>query len=72
MGTFIKTYECSLILFPGIFYVDVSVPTATDRSESDDVIFDATEFRAAVTQLLDLIMNENFCHPYGSVAGAVA
>ena len=48
------------------------MPTATDRSESDDVIFDATECRAAVTQLLDLIMNENFCHPYGSVAGAVA
>ena len=48
------------------------MPTATDRSESDDVMFDASEFRVAVTQLLDLIMNENFCHPYGSVAGAVA
>lgn len=35
-------------------------------------LFDLTEFRASVTQLLDLLMSENFCHPYGIVAGTVA
>ena len=35
-------------------------------------MFDLSEFRAAVTQLLDLLMSENFCHPYGIIAGTVA
>lgn len=38
----------------------------------DEVLFDLHEFREAVIQLLDLLMSESFCHPYGIIAGTVA
>ncbi|XP_065653826.1 uncharacterized protein LOC136071925 isoform X1 [Hydra vulgaris] len=37
-----------------------------------DTIFEISEFRDAVTQLLALLMDEKFCHPYGTIAGSVA
>ncbi|XP_057298376.1 uncharacterized protein LOC130629255 [Hydractinia symbiolongicarpus] len=43
-----------------------------DAKTENDVMFNLSEFRACVTQLLDLLMSENFSHPYGTVAGAVA
>ena len=34
--------------------------------------FDPNEFKVAVFQLLDLLMDDKFSHPYGTVAGSVA
>lgn len=50
-------------------------PRATSSAPQDDIVdlkIQLTEFRAAVTQLLDLLMSEDFSHPYGTIAGAVA
>ena len=45
-----------------------------DGTSNDDVVLGnlLSEFRTSVTQLLDLLMSDEFCHPYGTVAGAVA
>ena len=37
-----------------------------------DLSFDTAEFKAAVIQILDLLMDDKFSHPYGTVAGSVA
>uniref|UniRef100_A0A7M5WW63 F-box domain-containing protein n=2 Tax=Clytia hemisphaerica TaxID=252671 RepID=A0A7M5WW63_9CNID len=68
--------------YNGSFRVAVSLPEAPllpEGTSSEDMerqeifaMFDLSEFRAAVTQLLDLLMSENFCHPYGIIAGTVA
>ena len=34
--------------------------------------FVLSDFTSAVIQLLDLLMDSNFCHPYGTIAGSVA
>lgn len=49
-----------------------SAPQDNIVSEKVDLKIQLTEFRAAVTQLLDLLMSEDFSHPYGTIAGAVA
>ena len=45
-----------------------------DPNWSDDVIMSnlLSLFRTSVTQLLDLLLSDDFCHPYGTIAGAVA
>jgi len=75
-----------ILLYVGSFRVAVSLPetplfqnglesvgnqSITDKRELFEQ-FDLTEFRASVSQLLDLLTSENFCHPYGIIAGTVA
>jgi len=45
-----------------------------DANWTDVVIMSnlMTDFRTSVTQLLDLLLDDDFCHPYGTIAGAVA
>ena len=57
----------------GFLKVLVSHKQRAELTNSDDTdTFEVVEFRDAVTQLLALLMDENFCHPYGTVAGSVA
>ncbi len=47
--------------------------TTTDSSiTARDSAFDVAEFKDAVLQVLGLLMDDNFSHPYGTVAGSVA
>ena len=52
---------------------DEEATSTTMSSQSyRDLSFDAAEFKAAVIQILDLLMDDKFSHPYGTVAGSVA
>lgn len=51
----------------------VAMDAITDNVDSSrESSSDLTDFRLAVAQLLDLLMSESFCHPYGIIAGTVA
>ena len=65
------------VVFLGMFLVYASAEITSYEASNvnaaeNGIVFDITDFRASVLQLLDLLMNVNFCHPYGTVAGAVA
>jgi len=56
----------------GFLQVNAGFSNITNNDTDAQFSYDLDEFRASVTQLLDLLMHESFCHPFGSVAGAVA
>ena len=51
---------------------DEATSTTASSQSYRDLSFDAAEFKAAVIQILNLLMDEKFSHPYGTVAGSVA
>lgn len=50
---------------------DVASTTMSSQSRRD-LTFDKAEFKTAVIQILELLMDDKFSHPYGTVAGSVA
>eukprot|EP00794_Sanderia_malayensis_P016716 gene16716-18410_t len=53
---------------------DETTTTTTESSigTARDLAFNASEFKAAVLQVLNLLVDDRFSHPYGTVAGSVA
>ena len=51
---------------------DEGTSTTESSLGTRDGTFDTVEFKAAVLHVLNLLMDDKFSHPYGTVAGSVA
>ena len=51
---------------------DEATSTTMSSQSYRDLSFDKAEFKSAVIQILELLMDDKFSHPYGTVAGSVA